>query len=96
MKNIKLFLFSLCIGIIFSFANIKSYAQNSHCDPQIMDLLETRAWLTAQREIVSNQNLIYKPDSTLEYSCFDWLADMTGFNFSNSGRDYPMSEARFS
>ncbi|NCT41436.1 MAG: hypothetical protein GW778_07240 [Alphaproteobacteria bacterium] len=33
--------------------------------------LEARAWLEAQREITQNQNLIYKPDSVLEYTCFD-------------------------
>lgn len=40
------------------------------CDPQYMDALEARAWLEAQREISQNQNLIVKPDSVLEYSCF--------------------------
>jgi hypothetical protein len=40
------------------------------CDPQYMDSLEARAWLEAQREITQNQNLIYKPDSVLEYTCF--------------------------
>lgn len=41
------------------------------CDPQYMDALESRAWLEAQREITQNQNLIAKPDSVLEYTCFN-------------------------
>lgn len=41
------------------------------CDPNYYDALESRAWLEAQREITQNQNLIYKPDSVLEYTCFN-------------------------
>lgn len=45
-------------------------AANTPCDPEYMEALESRAWLEAQREIAQNQNLIVKPDSVLEYSCF--------------------------
>ena len=41
------------------------------CDPLYYESLESRAWLEAQREITQNQNLIFKPDSVLEYTCFD-------------------------
>ncbi|MBL4804197.1 MAG: hypothetical protein JKY71_04970 [Alphaproteobacteria bacterium] len=41
------------------------------CDPQYYESLEARAWLEAQREITQNQNLIFKSDSVLEYTCFD-------------------------
>lgn len=41
------------------------------CDPDYYESLKSRAWLEAQREITQNQNLIFKPDSVLEYSCFD-------------------------
>ena len=44
---------------------------DSACDPQYYDTLESRAWLEAQREITQNQNLISKPDSVLQYTCFD-------------------------
>ena len=43
------------------------------CDPQYYESLSARAWLEAQREITQNQNLILKPDSVLEYTCFDRL-----------------------
>ncbi|MCB1652200.1 MAG: hypothetical protein KDI46_09115 [Alphaproteobacteria bacterium] len=41
------------------------------CDPDYYESLEARAWLEAQREITQNQNLIVKPDSVLDYTCFD-------------------------
>ncbi len=60
------------------------------CDPQYMDALEARAWLEAQREIAQNQNLINKPDSVLEYSCFDRflyeIADHANQMFSETTR----------
>lgn len=43
---------------------------DSPCDPKYYESLEARAWLEAQREITQNQNLIYKPDSVLEYTCY--------------------------
>lgn len=52
--------------------------------------LESRAWLEAQREITQNQNLIFKPDSVLEYTCFDGhlseLADHAKDMFSETNR----------
>lgn len=44
---------------------------DSSCDPEYFDTLKSRAWLEAQREVTQNQNLIFKPDSVLQYSCFD-------------------------
>lgn len=41
------------------------------CDDMYYESLSARAWLEAQREITQNQNLILKPDSVLEYTCFD-------------------------
>lgn len=41
------------------------------CNSSIMTAMESRAWLEAQREITINQSLIVKPDSVLEYTCFD-------------------------
>lgn len=50
---------------------------DSPCDVDYYKSLESRAWLEAQREITQNQNLIYKPDSVLEYTCFDQFAGVT-------------------
>lgn len=63
-------------------------AVNTPCDPQYMDALEARAYLEAQREIAQNQNIIVKPDSVLEYSCFvNFLYDLANANpiFSEDG-----------
>jgi hypothetical protein len=48
----------------------------SPCDPQYYESLKSRAWLEAQREITQNQNLIFKPDSVMEYTCFDKFMDI--------------------
>lgn len=49
------------------------------CDPEYMDALEARAYMEAQREISQNKNLIFKPDSVLEYSCFgQFLNNLAG------------------
>ncbi len=41
------------------------------CDPDYWNAMKGKAWMEAQREIEQNQNLIYKADSVLEYTCFD-------------------------
>lgn len=46
-------------------------AQPASCDPNYWESMKGKAWMEAQREISQNQNLIYKPDSVLEYTCFD-------------------------
>jgi hypothetical protein len=48
-----------------------AFAQTGTCDPTYWEALKAKAWTEAQREITQNQNLIYKADSILEYSCFD-------------------------
>lgn len=51
------------------------------CDPEYMQALEARAWLEVQREITQNQNLIAKPDSVLEYTCFNFFLNEAASNF---------------
>ena len=71
-----------------------AYAQGAFapepCDPQYYESLESRAWLEAQREITQNQNLIFKGDSVLEYTCFDSylseLADHASDMFSETNQ----------
>lgn len=41
------------------------------CDPKFWQSMSARAWMEAEREIIQNKNLIYKPDSVMEYVCFD-------------------------
>lgn len=44
---------------------------DSSCDCSYWQSLESRAWLEAEREISQNQNLIFKADSVMQYTCFD-------------------------
>jgi len=60
----------LVCSLLFSVSASAQFAATP-CDPNYYQSLEARAWLEAQREITQNQNLIYKPDSVLEYTCFD-------------------------
>lgn len=48
------------------------------CDPLYYESLEARALLEADREVTQNQNLIYKPDSVLSYTCFDRYLEELG------------------
>jgi len=41
------------------------------CDPEFYDVMHARSWLEGQREVEVASRLILKPDSVLEYSCFD-------------------------
>lgn len=41
------------------------------CDGDVMNTIFARSWLNAQQDILINQLMIKKPDSVLEYSCFD-------------------------
>ncbi len=67
-----------------------SVIADTPCDPQYYESLSARAWLEAQREITQNQNLILKPDSVFEYTCFDRLvrelADHADEMFSETSR----------
>lgn len=84
---------TMCTIVAMScFISYSASAQfaDTPCDPQYYKSLESRAWLEAQREITQNQNLIFKPDSVLEYTCFDKqleeLADHAKDMFSETAR----------
>lgn len=44
------------------------------CDTQVWRAMENRARIETEREIMQNQNLIFKADSILSYTCFDSFA----------------------
>ncbi len=54
-------------------ANAAPVIADTPCDSKYYETLAARAWLEAQREITQNQNIILKPDSVFEYTCFDRL-----------------------
>jgi hypothetical protein len=61
----------LCGTVMLLLISGAAHAQvDSACDPDYMAALEARAYLEGQREIAHNKDIIQKPDSVLEYSCF--------------------------
>lgn len=66
------FLLFLMISFVFS-AN--ALAANANvpptCDAGFYKIIRTKAHLESQREHMINSNLLFKPDSVLEYSCFN-------------------------
>ena len=65
------------------------------CDPEYMDALEARAYMEAQREVAQNQNYILKPDSILEYTCFDKFLEhfSEDTNWGANCDEYPFSDS---
>lgn len=70
LRFIRAAVFAAVVALAALCAPQDARAQATACDPEYMDALEARAWLEMQRELLQNQNLIAKPDSVLEYSCF--------------------------
>lgn len=58
-------------------------AQPATCDARYWDSMKAKAWAEAQRENTENQNLIYKADSVLEYTCFDRYLQALAANAPN-------------
>ena len=70
-------IFTVCFSLVLG-TSFGAYAQTvapQPCGANYWTTLENRAWLEAEREIMQNQNLIFKPDSVLEYVCFDTMVD---------------------
>lgn len=88
IHNIGSLVLGLCFAVLMAPQAFAQSAADSACDPEYMKSLKSRAWLEAQREITQNQNIILKPDSVLQYSCFntylDELANNAGSLFSES------------
>ena len=56
----------------------KSKTDNAGCDADFMNQIYARAYLEAERENVMNKISIRKPDSVLEYTCFDQMVALVG------------------
>lgn len=68
---------TLCLIIFLTvgfFANV-SMAQDPLCDVALFDQMAERARWQGQRETVAVENLVYKPDSVMEYTCFTRFVD---------------------
>jgi len=78
----KFFLLLGLIGLSFSYAthaNAAAAIADQPCDAQYWRQMSSRAWMEAEREIMQNQNLIFKPDSVLEYVCFDQFVSLAAY-----------------
>lgn len=47
------------------------------CDGDFMNTIFNKAYLNAQQDVLMNQLIIRKPDSILEYTCFDQMLGVT-------------------
>ncbi|MDH5721878.1 MAG: hypothetical protein OEY94_00965 [Alphaproteobacteria bacterium] len=90
--SLKIVLCCLCFSVLVIHSNTTQAASliaDTPCDSLYYETLSSRAWLEAQREITQNQNIILKPDSVFEYTCFDLflreLADHAAQMLSESG-----------
>ncbi len=50
------------------------------CDGNFMNQIYAKAYMEASREVIINEQLINKPDSVLEYTCFDQFIALTAHN----------------
>lgn len=73
-------LFNMIIfGLILCAGAYNAMAQPAtSCAPELMQAMEARAWMETDREMIQNQNLMPRPDSVMEYSCFDQLVSLVG------------------
>ncbi len=46
------------------------------CDGNFMNQIYSRAFLEASRDVIMSEQIIHKPDSVLEYTCFDQIVGM--------------------
>ncbi len=52
-------------------ANAPKSGDSGSCDSNFMNQIYSKAFLEANREVIMAGQLIHKPDSVLEYTCFD-------------------------
>ena len=53
-------------------------SETAGCDANFMNQIYANAFLEAEREVIIAHSMILKPDSVLEYTCFDQLAAKAG------------------
>ncbi len=75
------------LGILIAPTSSKaaSAVYDSACDTSFMNALKDKAWMEAQREMMHNQQMVWKPDSVLALGCYKhWIDGLKGtISFSN-------------
>lgn len=61
------------------------------CDPKLMKAMENQSAMQGQQDVETAQNVISKPDSVLEYTCFDQYASVTATEGGEIFSDADMS-----
>ncbi len=56
--------------------NAPKHSTSAACDADFMNQIYAKAWLESERQNVIGEVLIRKPDSVLQYSCFDQMAGL--------------------
>lgn len=76
--SLKLLLGLLTLSVLLSNSSTESVASGSPppaitnaCNDQFYSMMGNNAFMNAEREITASEVIIRKPDSVLEYSCFD-------------------------
>ncbi|HRQ60324.1 MAG TPA: hypothetical protein PLO23_02230, partial [Alphaproteobacteria bacterium] len=67
---------AIAVAVLLSLALGPAQAQevSKTCDITVQNQMKQQGWLEGQRELEMAQRLILKPDSVLEYSCFERIA----------------------
>lgn len=78
----------ICFFVAFGLSN-PSYAVDPACDFAFLQKLKDRAWAEAQREMMHNKQMIWKPDSVFVLGCVDkWIGNVpVSFQNGSSGSD---------
>lgn len=90
MRGLILSYFVVLFIAVFAWSSVVLAAGNipASCSSDYYDVLRARSWLEGKREMEAAQFFILKPDSVLEYSCFDeevkWLAAVADRMFSDN------------
>ena len=79
----KILVFLLCVSFFLPEDVHAQLMPGTSCDVGMWDRLTERSSLIGQQEMEVAQNLILKPDSVLEYSCFVYLASMMQGNVAD-------------
>ena len=64
-------------GLDAPYTGLTDPQNDGQCDGNFMNQMYAKAYLEASREVIINEQLIHKPDSVLEYTCFDQFIAMT-------------------
>lgn len=88
MKKLYILTVVLLTGLMLQPAALMRHAHaveiaDQPCDANYWRQMKSRAWMEAEREIMQNQNLIFKADSVLEYTCFDQFVSVNAWQAGN-------------